>query len=174
VLAIVSECISIVGVLSNALTHLCSIAVDSPRERMCISCDLVSNSSDCIRFCGLAPEGRNVYRCSLTKSFLSPSGAADPRSGSLLVELASFFLPERYTFRAAGASQIFYPQNPMRSVILSYTPLDRPGSCCIDGHDGHAGTRILLLTLLTPTNILSSNHMIRGSDFAGMMIHAGG
>jgi hypothetical protein len=53
--------------------------------------------------------------------------------------------------------------------------LDRPGSFLIDGH---AETRILLLTLLMLTNILSLNHMIRGSGFAGifagMTIHAGG
>jgi hypothetical protein len=71
-----------------------------------------------IGFCGSAPMGRDVYRCSLAESLLSPSGAADPRPDSAPDGACELFLPELYTFRAAGASQIPNPQNPVRSGKL--------------------------------------------------------
>jgi hypothetical protein len=48
------------------------------------------------------------------KAFLAPAGRHIHAQMSLLTELASFFLPKLYTFRAAGASQFSNPQNPMR------------------------------------------------------------
>jgi hypothetical protein len=40
------------------------------------------------------------------KAFSAPAGRHIHAQMSLLVELASFFLPALYTFRAAGASQM--------------------------------------------------------------------
>jgi hypothetical protein len=48
------------------------------------------------------------------KAFLAPTGRHIHAQMSLLTELASFFLPKLYTFRAADASQFSNPQNPMR------------------------------------------------------------
>jgi hypothetical protein len=53
------------------------------------------------------------------KAFSAPAGRQLHARMSLLVELARLFLPELYTFRAAGASQMLYPQNPMRPGKLN-------------------------------------------------------
>jgi hypothetical protein len=49
------------------------------------------------------------------KDVSAPAGRHIHAHMPLLVELASFFLPELYILRAAGASQMRNPQNPMRS-----------------------------------------------------------
>jgi hypothetical protein len=53
------------------------------------------------------------------KAFSAPAGRHMSAQMSLLTELASFSLPELYTSRAAGASQMPNPQTPVRSEILN-------------------------------------------------------
>jgi hypothetical protein len=58
-----------------------------------------------------------IVLCS-QKVVSAPAGRHMPAQMSLLTELTSFSWPELYTFRAAGASQMPNPQNPVRSANL--------------------------------------------------------
>jgi hypothetical protein len=66
-------------------------------------------SPDYTGFCGSAPEGRNVYRCSLTKVFLAPAGRHINAEYVAPLELASFFLARAINISPSGAD----PQNPV-------------------------------------------------------------
>jgi hypothetical protein len=71
-------------------------------------------------FCGSAPEGGMSIDVRSQKVGSAPAGRHIHAHMSLLTELASFLLLQLYTFRAAGASQMPNPQNPMRSAVFSF------------------------------------------------------
>jgi hypothetical protein len=65
-----------------------------------------------------------IVLCS-QKVFSAPVGRHIHAQMSLLTELTRFFLPELYPFRAAGASQLPIPPNPMRSATFYFIAASR-------------------------------------------------